>query len=86
MVEKKGRMKQEEFFVLHFKNMPQREFEITIAPNGSVEVHVKGYKGKSCLEAMIIFEQVVGEMKSQRETSEFYEPDEQVRFNIEQKH
>jgi len=53
--------------------MPQREFEITIAPDGSVELTVKGYKGKSCLEAMKIFEQVVGEMKSQRETSEFYE-------------
>jgi hypothetical protein len=66
--------------------MPQREFEITIAPDGSVEVHVKGYKGKSCLEAMKIFEQVVGELKSQRETSEFYEPDEHVQFNIEQKH
>jgi len=66
--------------------MPQREFEITIAPDGSVEVLVKGYKGKSCLEAMKIFEQVVGEMKSQRETSEFYEPDEQVQFKIEQRH
>jgi len=66
--------------------MPQREFEITIAPDGSVEVHVKGYKGKSCLEAMKIFEQVVGEMKSRRETSEFYEPDEQVQINIEQRH
>lgn len=66
--------------------MPQREFEITIAPDGSVEVHVKGYKGKSCLEAMKIFEKVVGELKSQRETSEFYEPDEQVQFNIEQRH
>lgn len=66
--------------------MPQREFDITIAPDGGVEIHVKGYKGKSCLEAMKIFEQVVGEMKSQRETSEFYEPDEQVQFNQEQKH
>jgi hypothetical protein len=66
--------------------MPQREFEITIAPNGSVEVHVKGYKGRSCLEAMKIFEKVVGEMKSQRETSEFYEPDEHVQFNLEQRH
>ena len=66
--------------------MPQREFEITIAPTGNVEVHVKGYKGKSCLEVMKIFEKVVGEMKLQRETSEFYEPDEQVRFNIEQRH
>jgi len=66
--------------------MPQREFDITIAPDGSVEVHVQGYKGKSCLEAMKIFERVVGELKSQRETAEFYEPDEQVRYNIEQKH
>jgi hypothetical protein len=55
--------------------MPQREFEITIEPDGSVQLHVKGYKGRSCLEAMKIFEQVVGELKSQRETSEFYEPD-----------
>lgn len=66
--------------------MPQREFDITIAPDGSVEIHVKGYKGKSCLEAMKIFEKVVGEMKAQRETSEFYEPDEQVQFNQEQRH
>ena len=66
--------------------MPQREFEITIAPDGSVEVAVKGYKGKSCLEVMKIFEQVVGEMQSQRETSEFYEPDEHVRIDIDQRH
>jgi hypothetical protein len=65
--------------------MPQREFEITIAPDGSVELQVKGYKGKSCLEALKLFEQVVGELKSRRETSEFYEPDEHVQFNIEQK-
>lgn len=66
--------------------MPQREFDITIEPDGSVELHVKGYKGKSCLEAMRIFEQLVGELKSQRETSEFYEPEEVVRYNIEQRH
>jgi hypothetical protein len=66
--------------------MAQREFDIAIAPDGSVEVQVKGYKGKSCLEAMKIFEQVVGEMKARRETDEFYEPDEHVQFNIEQRH
>lgn len=66
--------------------MPQREFDITIAPDGSVEIQVKGYKGKSCLEAVKIFEQVVGEMKAQRETSEFYEPDEHVQFNQELRH
>ena len=66
--------------------MPQREFDITIAPDGSVELHVKGYKGKSCLEAVKLFESIVGELKAQRETSEFYEPDEQVHYRAEQRH
>jgi hypothetical protein len=68
------------------KIMPQREFEITIAPDGSVELLVKGYKGKSCLEAMKIFEQIVGELKSQGTTSEYFEPDENVRINLDQRH
>ena len=72
---------------VHFRtNMPQREFEITIGADGSVQVHVKGYKGKSCLEAMKLFEKVVGELKSRRETSEFYEPDERVQLNIDRMH
>jgi hypothetical protein len=66
--------------------MPQREFEITIAADGSVELHVKGFKGKSCLEAAKLFEQIVGELKSQEKTSEFYEPEEQVQFRIDQRH
>ncbi|HMP81710.1 MAG TPA: DUF2997 domain-containing protein [Verrucomicrobiota bacterium] len=66
--------------------MPQREFEITIGPDGNVELHVKGFKGRGCLEAMKLFEQIVGELKSRRETSEFYEPEEQVRYNIDQRH
>jgi hypothetical protein len=66
--------------------MPQREFDITIGPDGNVELHVKGFKGKGCLEAMKLFEQIVGEVKSQRETSEFYEPEEVVRYQIDQRH
>lgn len=65
--------------------MPQREFEITIGKDGSVELHVKGYKGKGCLEAMKIFQQVVGELNSEQRTCEFYEPEEQVHFNVEQR-
>lgn len=64
--------------------MRQREFDITIAPNGDVELHVKGFKGKSCVEAMKVFEKIVGELKSQRETSEFYEQEEEVRYHIDQ--
>lgn len=66
--------------------MPQREFDVTIGPDGTVEVHVKGYKGKGCLEAAKMFEKIVGEIKSQSETSEFYEPDEQVQYRIDQRH
>ena len=65
--------------------MQHREFDITIGPDGTVEVHVQGYKGKSCLEAIKIFEEIVGEVKSRRETSEFYEPDNEVQYRIEQK-
>jgi hypothetical protein len=65
--------------------MAQREFDITIGADGSVEVHVKGYKGKSCSEAVKLFEQIVGEIRSEQKTSEFYEPEEQVQFRIDQR-
>ena len=66
--------------------MPQREFQITIQPDGKVELHVQGYKGKSCLEAVKMFEKIVGEIQSQRETTEFYEPEELVQYHIRQQH
>ena len=66
--------------------MPQREFDITISASGEVQLHVQGYKGKSCLEAVKLFEQIVGEIKAQQQTSEFYEPEEQVQFRIDQRH
>jgi len=66
--------------------MPDREYEITIDPNGQEHLHVRGYKGKGCLEAVRMFEKIVGELKSQQATSEFYEPDELVRRNIDQRH
>jgi hypothetical protein len=65
--------------------MSEKEFEITIHADGNVEVHVKGFKGKSCLEAMKIFEEMLGEAKSVRHTSEYYEPEQEVAFRIEQK-
>lgn len=66
--------------------MAQREFEITIGKTGEVELHVKGFKGKACLEVVKIFEEIVGEMKSQQHTSEFYEPEEQVQYRLDQRH
>ena len=66
--------------------MPQREFDITIGKTGEVELHVQGIKGRGCLEVMKLFEQIVGELKEQRQTSEFYEPEEQVQYRIDQRH
>jgi len=65
--------------------MPQREFDITIESDGQVHLHVRGYKGKSCHDAVNMFERIVGEIKSQQMTSEFYEPDEVVRYHVEQR-
>jgi hypothetical protein len=66
--------------------MPQREFEITIAADGSVEVQVRGFKGKRCLDAMKIFQEVVGEVRAQSLTQDYYAPEEDVRINIERQH
>jgi hypothetical protein len=66
--------------------MPQREFDISIGANGMVELHVKGIKGRGCLEVIKLFEQIVGEMRDEQRTSEFYEPEEHVRFQIDQRH
>lgn len=65
--------------------MPEREYEITIAADGTVELNIRGHKGKGCLDVVKIFEQIVGTKKSQQMTSEFYEPEEQVQYRIDQR-
>ena len=66
--------------------MPQREFDITIGKTGEVELHVKGFKGRACMDVVKLFEEIVGEMKSQQQTTEFYEPEEQVQYRVDQRH
>ena len=63
-----------------------RELEITIGRTGEVELHVKGIKGRGCLEVVKMFEEIVGEIKEQQQTSEFYEPEEEVQYRIDQRH
>ena len=65
--------------------MPEREYEIRISPSGEVELNIKGHKGKKCLDIVKVFEEIVGQKKSQQLTSEFYEPEEQVQYHIEQR-
>jgi hypothetical protein len=47
---------------------------------------VKGCKGPACLDVVKMFEEIVGELKSENKTSEFYEPQEQVQYRIDQRH
>jgi len=57
----------------------RKELEITINPNGEVEIVTRGFKGKSCLQAVAPFEQVLGELKRRELTSEYYEQEETKR-------
>ena len=64
--------------------MPRHEIEIEIRKDGQVRVHIKGAKGKSCLTYARLLQEIVGKLKDQRLTSEYYEPDEKARIDARQ--
>jgi len=64
--------------------MAQHEVEITISKAGEVKVHVKGAKGKDCLDYAKWLSEVIGNIKSQQPTGEFYEPDVKTRIDLRQ--
>ncbi len=64
--------------------MAQHEVEIRIGKDGKVKVHVKGAKGKACLEYAQWLTQVIGEVKERQLTSEYYEPETTSRINLHQ--
>ncbi|HML75259.1 MAG TPA: DUF2997 domain-containing protein [Anaerohalosphaeraceae bacterium] len=64
--------------------MAQHEIEITIAPDGQVKVHVKGAKGKTCMEYAKWLTQVIGKVKDQKLTSEYYEPETKAKIHLTQ--
>ena len=61
--------------------MPE-EFEITIAPDGEVVVHMKGVKGQRCVKYSEFFAEIIGNIEKQEFTSEHYEPEEEVEINL----
>ena len=65
--------------------MPQREYEVIIRPDGTVQVEIRGHPGKSCLEVAKLFEQIVGQQVDQQLTREYYEPDQEVRTHLDQR-
>jgi hypothetical protein len=64
--------------------MAQHEVEISISSTGDVRVHVKGAKGKACLEYAKWLTEVVGTVKDQQLTSEYYEPEVKSRIDLRQ--
>ncbi|HAL44320.1 MAG: hypothetical protein A2Y12_15980 [Planctomycetes bacterium GWF2_42_9] len=64
--------------------MAQHEVEIKISKTGEVKVHIKGAKGKACLEYAKWLAELVGAEKNRQLTSEHYEPEEKVRMDLKQ--
>ena len=64
--------------------MAQHDVEIEILKTGEVKVHIKGAKGKSCLTYAKWLTELIGEIKDQQLTSEYYEPEIKARIDLEQ--
>ena len=64
--------------------MAQHDVEIEISKSGEVTVHVKGAKGKACLAYAEWLTEVIGKVKDQQLTSEYYEPEEQTQIDLHQ--
>ena len=64
--------------------MAQHEVEISISKTGEVRVHIKGAKGKACMEYAKWLTKVVGKVKNQQMTSESYEPEVKTRIDLHQ--
>ncbi|MCL6499912.1 MAG: DUF2997 domain-containing protein [Firmicutes bacterium] len=61
----------------------KRDIEVSISPDGRVQVHVKGMPGKQCLKVRQLLEEVLGPLESQRLTSEYYDPEEDQPVSLE---
>jgi len=64
--------------------MAQHDVEISITKTGEVKVHIEGAKGKACLEYAKWLTKVIGKVKDQQMTREYYEPETKSRINLQQ--
>ena len=64
--------------------MAQHEVDIEITKQGEVKVHINGDKGKACLEYAQWLTELVGKVKDQQLTSEYYEPEVKTRVDLHQ--
>ena len=61
----------------------KRELEIIVGKDGKLRVKIKGFPGKACMDVAKILEEALGEIKDVEHTSEFYDPEEETRINLE---
>ena len=59
----------------------KKEMEITIFPEGEITIHVKGVKGKKCIDFSKFLEGAIGEVIEREKTSEFYEEEVEQEIN-----
>ena len=51
----------------------KQELEISIGPNGEIQIEVKGVKGSGCTEITKDIEEALGVVVSRENTSEYYQ-------------
>lgn len=53
--------------------MAQEEFDFVITPDGEVRMETHGVKGPRCLERLAFFAGLLGEVRSQELTADYYQ-------------
>lgn len=65
--------------------MEQHDFEVEISKDGRVRVHIRGVKGKGCLDYAKFLQEIVGRTQSEELTSEYYEPATTVSVDLKRR-
>ena len=60
----------------------KQEIEFSIKPDGSIDIAVKGAKGKSCMELTQEIEEALGIISNRTYTSEYYQQDVTVQTTV----
>ncbi len=54
------------------------ELDITIEKDGTLKAHIKGVKGKACLDTVELLKKAVGSHKDKKLTSDYYAFDARI--------
>ncbi|MBQ9394738.1 MAG: DUF2997 domain-containing protein [Proteobacteria bacterium] len=60
----------------------KQSIEFSINPDGSVEIHPVGFKGKKCMEVTKEIEEALGIVRTCNYTSEYYQQEEEVHTSV----